>query len=190
MEPLVCVEGTLKESDLLSAARFVTWKRSASMKFMLGLGCLMLLIGIGGFAIGQGRGAAIPLLLGAFYTAYLLLSPKLTIRRQMKSSPHLSQVGRYEFGADEFSISRPSLNVSMPWSNVHSVVELRDVFAIFTTRMCFFAVPKRFFDAAQLDTFRSLMQSASGRNGRPLCPSRGRQASTGVKGTDCSAIQA
>jgi len=170
MEPLVCVQGTLKASDLLSAAHYVTWKRSASMKLMLALGCLTLLVGIVGLALGQGRGAVIPLLLGAFYLGYLLLSPKLTIRRQMKSSPHLSQVGRYEFAADEFRINRPSLNVSMPWSNVHSVVELREVFAIFTTKMCFFAVPKRFFDAAQLEAFRDLLQSTSGRNGKPLCP--------------------
>ncbi len=172
MEPLLEVQGTLKKSDLLPAARYVTWKRSASMKLMFALGCLTVLIGIGALAVGQRGSAAVLLLLGALYLAYLFLSPALTIRRQMKSSPHLSQVGRYEFGTDEFRISRPSLNVSMPWSNVHSVVELRDVFAIFTTRMCFFAVPKRFFDAAQLDAFRRLIQSTPGRNGKPLCPPR------------------
>jgi len=170
MEPLVCVQGTLKASDLLSAAHYVTWKRSASMKLMLALGCLTLLVGIAGLARGQRLGAVIPLLLGAFYLGYLFLSPWLTIRRQMKSAPHLSQVGRYEFGANEFSISRPSLNFSMPWSNVHSVLELREVFAIFTSRLCFCVVPKRFFDAAQLAAFRDLLQSTSGRNGKPLCP--------------------
>jgi hypothetical protein len=53
---------------------------------------------------------------------------------------------------------------------MHSVVELPDVFALFTTKMCFFAVPKRFFDADQLTAFRALIRSTIGKSGKPLWP--------------------
>jgi hypothetical protein len=138
------------------------------MKIMLLLGCFMVLIGISSIAVGQTGNAVVPLLLGTFFSAYFFISPQLSVKKQMKSSAHVSQEGRYEFGSDHFSINRPSLNVSMPWSDVHSVVELRDVFAIFTTKMCFFAVPKRFFDADQLNGFRALIQSIPGKGGKPL----------------------
>ena len=170
MEPLLLVQGSLTESDLLSAARYTAWKRSTGMKIMLALACLMMLIGIATIAMGQAGNAVVPLLLGGFYTAYFFASPKVSIKKQMRTSAHLSQEGRYEFASDHFSISRPSLNVSMPWSDIHSVVELPDVFAILTTEMCFFAVPKRFFDSGQLSAFRALIQSTPAKNGKPLCP--------------------
>ena len=169
MEPL-SVQGSLTESDLLSVARYTVWNRSIGMKIMLALACLMILIGIATIAMGQAGNAVVPLLLGGFYSAYFFVSPKLSVKKQMRASAHVSQEGRYEFGTDHFSISRPSLNVSMPWSDMHSVIELPDVFAIFTTKMCFFAVPKRFFDPGQLTAFRALIQSTSGKNGKPLCP--------------------
>jgi hypothetical protein len=170
MEPILLVQGSLTESDLLSVARYTAWNRSIGMKIMLALACLMMLIGIATVVMGQPGNAVVPLLLGGFYSAYFFVSPKLSVKKQMKSSAHVSQEGRYEFGTDHFSINRPSLNVSMPWSDIHSVVELPDAFAIFTTKMCFFAIPKRFFDAGQLTAFRALIQSTPGKNGKPLCP--------------------
>ena len=173
MEPLLLVQGTLTESDLLSVARYTTRNRSVAMKIMLGLACLMVLIGLSSIAMGQAGNAVVPIFLGTFYGVFFFISPKLSVKKQMKASAHVSQEGRYEFGGDHFSINRPSLSVSMPWSDVQSVVELPDVFAIFTTKLCFFAVPKRFFDANQLNTFRTLIQSTPGKNGKRLCQSPG-----------------
>ena len=170
MEPLLLVQGTLTESDLLSVARYTARNRSVAMKIMLGLACLMVLIGVASIAMGQAGNSVVPVLLGTFYMTFFFVSPKLSVKKQMKASAHMSQEGRYEFGSDHFSINRPSLNVSMPWSDIQSVVELPDVFAIFTTKLCFFAVPKRFFDANQLSTFRTLIQSTPGKSGKPLCP--------------------
>jgi hypothetical protein len=139
------------------------------MKILLAIACFMMLAGVGGIVLGEIGNAIVPLLLGGFYAAYFSLSPRLSVRKQMKAWAYLSQEGRYEFGRDRFSIDRPSLNVSIPWSDVDSVVELPDAFAIFTTKISFFAVPKRFFDSDQLAAFRALMQSTSGKNGKPLC---------------------
>lgn len=174
MEPLLLVQGSLTESDLLSAARYTAWSRSIQMKIqmkiMLALGCVLMLIGVVTIVVGQAGYAVVPLLVGGFYTAYFFGSPKLSVKKQLKASAHASQEGRYEFTSDRFSINRPSLNVSMPWSDMHSVIESPDVFAFFTTKMCFFAVPKRFFDAGQLTAFRTLIRSTTGKNGNPLCP--------------------
>ena len=170
MEPLLLFQGSLTESDLLSAARYASWNRSIHMKIMLVLGCLLMLIGIVAIVLGPAGYAVVPLLVGGFYTAYFFGSPRLSVKKQMKVSAHVSQEGRYEFTSDRFSINRPPLNVSMPWSDMHSVVELPDVCAIFTTKMCFFAVPKRFLDAGQLTAFRALIRSTGGKSGKPLCP--------------------
>lgn len=64
MEPLLLVQGSLTESDLLSVARYTAWNRSTGMKIMLSLACLMMLAGIGAIVTGQAGNAVVPLLAG------------------------------------------------------------------------------------------------------------------------------
>lgn len=62
----------------------------------------------------------------------------------MNGFPHMKEEGVYEFTEDGFRISRPSLEITQPWKSVHSVVELKNEFLLFTNPGCFHAVPKRF----------------------------------------------
>jgi hypothetical protein len=94
MEPLLLVQGSLTESDLLSAARYTAWNRSIHMKIMLALGCVLMLIGVVTIVVGQAGYAVVPLLVGGFYTAYSFGSPKLSVKKQLKASAHVSQEGR------------------------------------------------------------------------------------------------
>jgi hypothetical protein len=78
----------------------------------------------------------------------------------------------YEFEESKFSIVRPSLQVAMRGSNIHSVVELADQFAIFVNKICFYAVPKRFFPAEQIEPFRGLLHRALAAHGKTFEVSR------------------
>ena len=90
---LLLVQGSLTESDLLSAARYTAWNRSIHMKIMLALGCVLMLIGVVTIVVGQAGYAVVPLLVGGFYTAYFFGSPKLSVKKQLKASAHVSQEG-------------------------------------------------------------------------------------------------
>ncbi|WP_407674126.1 YcxB family protein [Paludibaculum fermentans] len=124
---------------------------------MFGLGCFLILTGIASFALGQRENAVGVTVLGSSYVAFLLLSPRISIRKQIKSTPHLFEEGEYDFDDKQFQIIRPSVQLAMSWNNVHSAVELQRQFVIYTTKTCFFSVPKRFFSDDQLSSVRELL---------------------------------
>jgi YcxB-like protein len=95
-------------------------------------------------------------------------SPRISIRKQFKTRAAISEEGTYDFDESQFRIARPSVQVSMPWSPIHSAVEMRDLFAIFTTKTCFYSIPKRFFTADELRSFRDLLEQALRNSGKKL----------------------
>jgi hypothetical protein len=157
MASALTVRGALRESDLVPIARYTAWHRSWNLKLMLAVSSLLIVGGVGALATGQLPNGIVPIVLGSLYATYLLSSPKLTVRKQLKASPQITQESLYEFDETEFSITRPSLRVAMPWADIHSVVERPHAYAIFTTKAAFFAVPKRFFTPEQLAEFRALL---------------------------------
>lgn len=165
---MISIKGALNESDLIPVARYATWKRSRLMKTMVGLGCLFALSGIGSVAVGQGLTALPVMLLGVIYGGYVLVSPRISIRKAIRMHTHVSEEGTYEFDAEKFSITRPSLQVSQPWSSIDSVVELKDQFAIFGDKVCFYAIPKRFFPNEEIEPFRELLEQVLQKNGKPF----------------------
>lgn len=149
-------------------ARYTAWNRSVNMKIMLGLGSVLILIGVASVLTGQAGNGVVPILLGSFYTGYLFLSPALSVKKQWKAAAHLSQEGIYDFDDHQFSIKRPSLQVSMTWTDIHSVVEMKEQFAIFTTKTCFFSIPKRFFAADELPQFRAFLEDTLSKSQKRL----------------------
>lgn len=96
---------------------------------------------------------------GALLLAFLILQPKFVVRSQMRSHRHMQEEGAYEFGSEGLRISRPSLDVTVPWKALHSVVELRSEFLFFSNATCFHVVPKRFIPAESLEPFRSFVNA-------------------------------
>src|SRR4051812_37422010 len=171
MSPLM-VRGTLNKADLLPIARYAAWNRTWVLKVFLGIGCVQLLAGIAGVVVGLAGNAVVSLLLGSLFTAYSFFAPSLSIKNQMKVAGHLSEEATYEFDEAQFRIARPSQQISMPWNSIHSAVEMKDQFAIFTTKACFLSVPKRFFPADQVSTFRNLLVQVLGTAGKQIIPYR------------------
>jgi YcxB-like protein len=161
------IQGTLNEADLLPVARYTAWNRSPPLKILFCIGCLMVLVGFGGLFTGSGPSAYGTLVLGSIYIAFLWASPKLSIKKQLKASAQISEEGVYQFDEGSFSIARPSVQVSMRWSGIHSAVEMKDTFAIFATKTRFYSIPKRFFPAEQqVSAFRDLLKQALLENGK------------------------
>jgi hypothetical protein len=127
---ILSVRGKLSEADLLPAARYGTRHRATSLKVMLWVGCVLLLAGVGSLAMGQWSNAVVPILLGSFYAGYVLTTPRRTVRKQLKSAVHMAEEATYDFDHERFTITRPSQSVTLSWSAIHSVVELRDGFAV------------------------------------------------------------
>ncbi len=136
------------------------------MKYIFYGGILLILMSIAGLALGDKLSPAT--FLGLAFVAYPLIAPKLSVRNALKGATHVSEAGIYEFEESKFSIMRPSVQVAMPWTSVHSVLELKEQFAIFSNKTCFHAVPKRFFSPDQLAPFRTLLQQALANNGKVL----------------------
>jgi hypothetical protein len=162
----ISIRGTLNKADLLPIARYTVWKRSMLLKVMFGVGILFLLVGVSNLLIGQGANAIPPLFLGLFWTGYVVFSPQISIRRQFKKRAAIAEEASYDFDESQFRIARPSVQVSMPWSTIHSAVEMQDLFAIFTTKTCFYSIPKRFFSADELRSFRDLLELALRKSGK------------------------
>jgi hypothetical protein len=129
---------------------------------------VLVLLGISNVLMGMAGNAVVPILLGLLWIAYVIASPKLSIRKQLKTFPHVTEEGIYEFDEAHFTIARPSVQVSASWTIIHSVVEMKDLFAIFTTKTCFYSIPKRFFPAEELSSFRDLLKEALQKNGKQL----------------------
>jgi hypothetical protein len=166
--PKITIRGTLNAKDMVPVTRYTVWNRSPALKIIFSGGCLLVLFGITFLLLGQAGSAVMPALLGSFFIAFPFVVPMLSINRQLKTLGRVSEEGIYEFDEVHFSIVRPSLQVSMPWSSIHSAVAMKDVFAIFTTKTCFFAVPKRFFSPEQVSSFRSLLEQALSQGGKKL----------------------
>jgi len=166
--PSISARGTLSRDDLLSVATYTVWHRSWSVRILLILGSFLLLLAVCDLLGGMKGNAIVPLLLGLFWISYAFASPRLAIRKQLKASGHLSEEATYEFDATQFSIRRPSLQVSLLWKTVHSAVELKQAFAIFTSRTCFFCIPKRFFQANEIHAFRDVLEVALRQHGKKL----------------------
>ncbi len=160
--------GAPNESELREAARYTTWRRSHAIKFMVGLGVLLILMGICLLALGHRGDAAGATSLGSFYIVFLVLLPRISVKRQIKATPHLFEEGEYTFDDKRFQIIRPSVQVAMSWNNVHGAVELQCQFVIYTTKTCFVSVPKRFFSGDQLSSFRELLTQVMQARGKTL----------------------
>ena len=149
---------------MLPVARYTVWNRSWAMKYIFYLGIAIFLMGIATWAL-SGDFSAGPFV-GLFLASYPLIAPKLSVRSALKSAAYVSEEGAYEFEESRFTIARPSLQVAMNWSSIHSAVELKEQFAIFATKNCFYAIPKRFFAPDQLSPFRTLLQQSLSINGK------------------------
>lgn len=157
----------MKGSDLLPVAHYAVSNRSPILKALFAVGCVLILAAIGFLGAGLTHFGSAAGMVGLFLVLYVRILPQQAIDKHMKSHAHVSEEGRYNFNAAQFTIDRPSLKLSMPWSAIHSVVEMKDVFAIFTTRNCFFAIPKRFFLTDEVTSFRELLEVVLRENRKP-----------------------
>ena len=158
---MIAVKGSLVEADMLPVARYTVWNRSWAMKYIFYGGIAIVVAGISTWVL-SGEFTPAPFV-GLLLGFYPLITPRLSVKSAIKSAPYVSEEGIYEFEESKFTIGRPSLQVAMNWSSVHSVVELKDQFAIFATKYCFNAIPKRFFTPDQIVAFRQLLDQSLGK---------------------------
>lgn len=156
MEP-IRFRGTLTARDLIPGLRYTQWHRSWIFKGFAAWAVFMLAAAALDTA-RTGVKSAVGLIPGALLMAFVILQPKLAVRSQMRSHRHMQEEGTYEFGSEGFRISRPSLEVAVPWNAVHSVVELSGEFLLFSNSSCFHAVPKRFIPADAENSWREVIQ--------------------------------
>lgn len=166
MSSLISAQGTLTEADLLPIARYTVWNRSIQLRVLFCIGCFCIVASLFNLATGQLVTAIAPFFLGLFWTGYLFVLPKRIIRKQLRTSPFITELGAYEFDESQFTIARPSLKLSMSWGSVDSAVEMNDLFAIFTNKTCFYAVPKRFLTPDQVSAFRGLLEDVMQKRGK------------------------
>jgi hypothetical protein len=156
MEP-VCVRGTLTQSELEQATRYMIWRRSPALRLMCAIACLIGLAGLASLFLGMGLAGVPPVILSGLYLYFLYRMPAMTVRKQWKTFSHFAEEGTYEFDAEHFKIAWPSLQVSRPWSGVESTVELPEQFLIFVAKTTVHPVPKRFFTGEQLERVRDVL---------------------------------
>jgi hypothetical protein len=150
----VSVRGTLTQSELAEATRYMIWHRSPALKMMCAIACLIGLAGLASLFLGMGMAGVPPVILSALYLYFLYRMPQMTVQKQWKTFAHFGEEATYEFDDEHFKIAWPSLQVSRPWSSVESTVELPDQFLIFVAKTTVHPVPKRFFTSEQLEAVR------------------------------------
>jgi hypothetical protein len=157
----VSVHGTLTQSELAEATRYMIWHRSPALKLMCAIACLIGIAGLASLFLGLGIAGVPPVILSALYLYFLYKMPVTTAQKQWKTFAHFAEEGTYEFDNEHFKIAFPSLQVSRPWSSVESTVELPDQFLIFVAKTTVHPVPKRFFTPEQLESVRRKLRDQS-----------------------------
>ena len=150
----VTVRGTLTKADLVTAIRYVIWRRSPVLKVMCAIACLIAIAGFASLFFGMGVAALPPIVLSLLYLFFLYRLPAMSADKQWKTFGHYAEEGEYEFADEHFRVSWTSLEVSWLWTSIESTVELPDEFLIFPAKTTVHPVPKRFFTEEQLATVR------------------------------------
>ncbi len=108
------------------------------------------------------------LFISAAMVYLLALSPYLGVRRQVKLTPAILNQSEFTFDEEGLSLSRAEGEFKVRWKTVDRAVELPAYFLIYTTKIHFHTIPKRFFDGQQLPEFRAFLQRILKENGKTL----------------------
>lgn len=142
--PSVTFPGTLVAGDLASAIRranFKSWTHRLLIIWMF-----FLLAALTGGALQSGTpGTWAGLMVPVAMLGWLLGGSSIQARSQFRQNRHLGEPGTYEFDSSGVRISRPSLEIKLPWSALVRIVECKDQYLLYTTPKCFLIVPRRFF---------------------------------------------
>lgn len=146
----------------LRSQRFLYWLRWLISLLFIAIGLLYLV-----FAVFNSS-FFIALLTGIIFLGGYALIPEPTInfwRRQQigkiwQQSTWLHGVTEIEATEIELKTATPSLSTQIGWENFTHFIELPLLFVVYLTPRLIYIFPKRaFVDAAQIDEFRSLLQT-------------------------------
>jgi hypothetical protein len=155
----IAFSGALTIDDLTPGFQHAHWHRSWVSKSMTSFAVLMLIGFAGEIVLNGWPSGWIGMLWPVFLLGYVIFLPVLQSRSLMKSQKHLGEEGQYEFSGEGLRITKPSMQVSIPWSSIHSVVERKAHFLIYTTKNCFFPVPKRLIPVGREEAWRAVVNS-------------------------------
>jgi hypothetical protein len=144
--------------------RYTFWRRSRFVPTIFAISVLAAVIGIGSLFSQQPSLDAAEI--GVPAGVVILLLPTLLARTQFKQMPALKNEILFSMDESGFRNSNSKAEASLLWSGIDSVVELKDIFAIYPNKMMVYPVPKRLFNSDQLVALRELFAVAMKANGR------------------------
>lgn len=159
--PSVTFQGTLAPADLATAIGRAT-RRSWLHRLLTGW-FLLLAIAIAANATWSGQtGSWAGIIVPLAFVGWLLGGAGIQARSQFRQHKHIGEPGTYEFDRAGFRISRPSLEVKVPWPAVSRVLESADQYLIYTSPNCFHVIPRCFLSDEQ--KWRELVAAGYGRS--------------------------
>ncbi|MBY0507361.1 MAG: YcxB family protein [Bryobacteraceae bacterium] len=156
----VSFQGKLVAEDLATGIRQAT-RRSWLHRLLIGWFVFLAIAFAAVALISQQASSWVGLIVPILFLFWLLGGASIQARSQFKHHQHLSELGTYEFDTAGFQISRPSLELKLPWSAVLRIVEFKDQYLIYSSPNCFHVVPRRFL--ADEQKWRELVSLSSGK---------------------------
>jgi hypothetical protein len=133
------------------ASIFTRWM----LKFCLGIGVLLLLVGVLFLVTRQWALNVLlpPLLIGGFWIWFGMGGTyRLSAKTQFAKNPVLREPRRVEFSPEGVKTDAGIASSQQSWKAYLRYVESRDTFLLYTSPGCFNIVPKRVLSAASLPT--------------------------------------
>jgi hypothetical protein len=77
---------------------------------------------------------------------------------RLRHNPNLRNELKYSFSDEGIATEGPTMRGSLTWSGLHRIEETRHAFLLFHDKTTAQVLPKRFFNAGEMDDFRDMIR--------------------------------